>query len=234
MDNDSKKTISINCGKIVFSNTNAAIMQMIIVLLAFFTLLTPKDEMGFKKLFLGLALVFGIGPIIRGLRKSIILIIFALVLPIMMYIISTINTESPSLAISYLYPFAYLFLVFPIIRWNIDVYKIAIRVGDIMVAIILVSCFLDYIGVMNIYSNPLLMWMDKNGEAQISASIYAMFWYVLFFNSSPILFFNLTHYIKENNKICMLLSFVAILFTGTRSSRLTRNTSKYIRLLRSN
>lgn len=218
MDNNTAKPISINDGKITFSSVNAGIMQIIMVLLTVFTLLTPRDALGFKKLFLGLALVFGIGAIIKGFRRSKSLLFFALILPIMMYILSTINTGSPSLALNYLYPFVYLYLIFPIVDWNIDIRRIALHVGNIMAAIILLSCLLDFLGVLNIYNNPLLVWLNTNGEAKISKSMYAMFRYVLFFNASPILFFNLTHYIKENKKLYMVLSFVALLFTGTRAN----------------
>ena len=218
MDNYSIKPITISKGKIVYSNSSAAIMQIIMSFLTFFTLLTPRDALGFKKLFLGVALVFSIGAIIRGLQKNKGILVFAIILPIMMYLLSTIDTGSPTLALSYLYPFAYLLLIFPIVDWNIDVKKIALQVGNIMAAIILLSCALDFIGALNIYNNPLLAWLNTNGEAKISKSIYAMFKYVLFFNASPILYFNLTNYIKENKKGYMVLSFAALLFTGTRAN----------------
>lgn len=111
MENVISKPIKIGQGMIVISNANAATMQVLIVLLTFFTIMTPRDVLGFKKLFLGLALVFGIEPIIKGLGKNHKILVFSLILPMVMYIVSTIDTGSPTWAFSYLYPFVYLLLV---------------------------------------------------------------------------------------------------------------------------
>lgn len=218
MDSESTNPIRIYNGRIIVSSVNAAVMEVLIIMLVFFTLLTPRDALGVKKALLFISLAFGIRPIIEGLGKNKKILVFAIVLPAIMYIVSTINTGSPMSAFSYLYPFVYLLLIFPIIEWKIDIKKIAICVGNIMAFIILMSCLFDFIGVMSIYSNPLLSWLNNNGEAKISKSVNAMFRYVLFFNASPILFFNLTHYIKENKKIYSALILVALLFTGTRAN----------------
>ena len=94
MENGVAKPIKKGQGKIVISNANTAIMQVLMVLLTFFTLMTPRDTLGFKKIFLGFALAFGIGPIIKGLGKNKKILVFAVVLPIFMYVVSTIDTGS--------------------------------------------------------------------------------------------------------------------------------------------
>ncbi len=219
MDNKSIRPVR-RIGKLRFaiSSTNAAIMQILIVLLTFFTLLTPRDTLGLKKIFLALALLWGIGSIINGLKKNKVILCFSLAVPVLMYILSSIDTGSVTKAFSYLYPFVYLLLVFPIVDWNIDIEKICLYVGNIMAIIIILSCILDFVGILDIYVNPLLSWLNINDEAKISKSMYAMFRYVLFFKASPILFYNLTHYIKKNNKFYIALSFIALLFTGTRAN----------------
>lgn len=218
MEDEYVRPIKIGHGKIAISSVNAAIMQILMILLTFFTLMTPRDVLGFKKVFLGLALLFGMSPIINGLGKNRKILMFAVVLPIIMYIMSTIVTGAPTQAVSYLYPFLYLLLIFPILKWDLNIEKMVLSVGNIMALFIIASCLLDYVGIMNIYSNPILTWLDTNGEAKISKSVYAMFRYVLFFNASPILFFNLMHHIKMNNRLYIVLTFVALLFTGTRAN----------------
>ncbi len=218
MENEAVKPINLNNGRIVITGTNAAIMYTLVVLLVFFTLITPRDALGIKKGFLFLSLVFGAIPIAQGIGKNIKLMVFAIALPLLMYCVSTLDTGSPFMAFSQLYPFVYLLLFFPIIQWNIDVKQIALYVGNIMATIIIVSSVLDLVGVLSIYSNPILNYLNDNGEAKISKSVNAMFRYVLFFNASPILFFNLAHYVKANKKVFSILILVALLFTGTRAN----------------
>lgn len=216
--NNSVKPIKFQKGKLVIQNNKLAVMQILLSLLTFFTLITPRDTLGLKKIFLAISLLYGIDPIFKGLKKNKPILVFTVVLPFLMYIVSSITTGSITSAFNYLYAFVYVLLIFPIIEWDIDIKKITIIVGNIMVFIIIFSCFIDFIGLLSVYTNPLLHWLNSNGEAKISKSPYAMFRYVLFFNASPILFFNLTHYIKNNKKTCISFTFIALLLTGTRAN----------------
>ena len=216
--NHVESPIQLNNGKVIINNSYAGIVEVVMVLLSFFTIMTPRDALGLKKIFLGLALLLGLFSIIKGVGKNGKLLFFSTVLPIIMYCVSVLDTGSATSAISYLYPFVYLLLLFPVLEYNINVRNIALSVGNMMIFIILASCILDAVGILSVYNNPLLSWLNSNGEAQISKSGYAMFRYVLFFKASPILFFNLTHYIKEKMELYAVLTFVALLFTGTRAN----------------
>lgn len=204
--------------KISLRNTTDFKLLVLISLVTFFTILTPRDVMGFKKMLLGLTLLMGFQSIINGLRNNIGILIFSIVLPALMYIVSTASTGSPTVAIKFLYPFAYILLVFPIVRYNIDILNITRNVCDIVALIIIVSCLLDYFNIVNVYENPLLILLNNNGDATTSISDYAMFRYELFLNSSSIMFFSLTYYIKHNDKIRTLFIFIALLLTGTRAN----------------
>lgn len=202
--------------KLSIRSLDAVLMFSLVVFLTFFTILTPRDMLGLKKFFLGLTLLFNFGTIICGVKRNPAIFYFAIVLPTLMFFLTSLVSGLWVEAISYLYPFVYVLLVFPILKFDINIEKITLYVGKIMAIVIVLSCFLDLFSIMDIYSNPLLIWLNSNGEAKISKSAYAMFYYVIFFNASPILFFNLVHYIQKKSKLNIALIFMALLFTGTR------------------
>jgi len=206
-------------------NTNIVVRKSInsflLTGLVVFSLLTPADSLGFKKIFLGLVLFFNFDVIINGYIKSPKFAFITVFIPIYILCISLIFKCSLSIIVSGVYIFAYLPIAFVIEKQKFDISSIVIVSTNIIAFIIVFSAFLDFIGIVSIYSNPILYWLRTNSEAQISKSQYAMFLYVIFLKASPILLYNFVHYLKNRRYVLAIYIFLAVIFTGTRANIFT-------------
>lgn len=190
--------------------------------MTFFTLLTPADTLGLKKVFLGVVLLVSVphafNAVLNGGSNNARLIILGAIFPLIMCFCSGLKTHSFIISFPFLYPFLYILLVFAIVNYNIPIERMMLLIGDLMALVIVVSAVIDNIGILDIYANPLLVWLNTNEEAMISKSENAMFTYVIFLKASPILFYNLVQYIKKECKLHAAFIFTALLFSGTRAN----------------
>lgn len=198
-----------------------ALNNVLFWLLTFFTLLTPADSLGLKKITLAVLLILNVQEIIRGIGKNKFYFFFFVFLPLLTFVISVSAGGGIIDSVTALYTFLYLWLIFPAMDQEVDLKKMLLVVGNIMTAIIFISGILDALHILSVGTNPLLQWLATNGEAQISVSSYAMFHYVLFLNASPILLFNLIFYLNEKRYVLSIIVFISVLWTGTRANIFT-------------
>ncbi len=188
------------------------------LLLCLATFLMPRDSLGLKKILLLVTVVFNINIIVYEYKRNVGLFLISVVLPFFLFVISAIQIGKIFLPLTYIYFFAYFPLAFVIAKYDIDIKSIFMVVINVMTFIILVSALLDICGVMSIYNNPLLQWLNDAGEAQVSASPYAIAKYVIFLKASPVMIYGILVYLEKKRYILAGLVFVAVLFTGTRAN----------------
>ena len=193
--------------------------DVMLMFFVFFTaLITPRDTLGLKKISLLIAIIYYFPEIVKGYKKNVKLFLISMLFPFFLYLISVIHIEKIFEPLTFVYFWAYIPLLFPVLHRNIDIKKIFLYVIDIMTWIIFFSALLDMTGIIKISQNQLLQWMNMNGEAQISCSPYAIGYYVLFLKASPVLLYGLMVSLERKKYIKSLIQFLAVVFTGTRAN----------------
>lgn len=191
--------------------------QVLVTVLVFFTLLTPTDSLGFKKYSLFITLIFGI--ILDRKVLSHYKIIIGLTLSfLLLSIISVFNGTSFGGAVSVLYPIVYIFIGLICIDLDINFEKIFSNILIILSLIIVVSALLDMTHLVEIFSNPLVNYISNLGEGQISISSDAIFHYVIFLNGSPLILYNVSKFGFQKYYAGLILSVLALFFSGTRAN----------------
>ncbi|WP_270781638.1 O-antigen ligase family protein, partial [Enterococcus casseliflavus] len=100
----------------------------------------------------------------------------------------------------------------------INLLKYFIYILNVIAFIIVVSAILDGVGILSINNNPLLMFLNNAGEAQISVSQFAIFHYVIFLNASPLVLISFSYYLFKRNYSLALIHFLALIWSGTRAN----------------
>ena len=188
------------------------------LLLCLATFLMPRDSLGLKKILFLVTVMSNINIIIYEYKRNVSLFLISVFLPFFLFVISAIQIDEIFLPLTYIYFFAYFPLAFAIAKYDIDIKSIFMVVINIMTFIILTSVLLDISGVMSIYNNPVLQWLNDMGEAQVSASPYAIAKYVIFLKASPVMIYGILVYLERKRYVLASLVFVAVLFTGTRAN----------------
>lgn len=188
--------------------------------LIFFTLLTPADSFGLKKIFLFFTLLFNAEIIMAKItyRKYFSILVLSIVVQIFTYLTSVAITGNPFAPINCIYPYIYILLAIPAVEKNIDIIEMVLFTGAVMCFITLISVCLDFFGIMSIYANPVLMRLKYGNEAQISSSSFAMFRYVIFLKASPILYLCMVVHLKKKQYIMCFIELITLLFSGTRAN----------------
>lgn len=141
------------------------------------------------------------------------------VYPVFTVVVSTIMSGGDiTNAIRAEYINLFLLLVFIIEEYQIDAQRVLFCALSVLVITILLIAGLDFLGIVDLYANPITRLTYSLMEGQITKSRYAIFYYVIFFNASPLLLFHFTYSLYKKKYLWTVLSFLAILFTGTRAN----------------
>lgn len=190
----------------------------VLFLLAFFTLLFPRDNFHIKKILLLFFLLYNFGTIINCYKKDALAFLITCFIPFALVIQSVIQNGDLYFSLTQVYFYGYFAIAYVVYKNKFDIKKMLLLIGNIMVILILVCAILDFTQVLPYDSNPVLKFFSSNGEAQISVSVYAIAYYVFFFKASPILLFNLLDCLQHHKYFQSALIFTSILFTGTRAN----------------
>ncbi|MDT2634764.1 O-antigen ligase family protein [Enterococcus dongliensis] len=194
--------------------------KTLFLLFLFFALLTPADYFGFKLVSFVAIMFFNIDIILDFIskKKNFYFFFFTIIFPFCLFIFSVIRTYNFIETIKYLYIFTYIFLIPICEERKIDYTKMFMIIVNFLSVIIVASSVLDKIGIIPIAANPLLMFLNDTGEAQISVSPYAMFHYVLFLNASPLILISFSYFLFNKKIFLSVLNFLALIFSGTRAN----------------
>lgn len=202
------------------NNTFSQITKLLVVVLIFVTIFFPSDLFGMKKISLILILVINF-PIILSfflLKKNIKYLFLIVLSPILLYLISLLTYFNPIENLKYFYVYSYLWIVPVFIEFDIDFKKYFMLSLNLMTFIILISVVLDVTTIYNVHNNLILNYLNDSGNAKISTSTNAIFHYVLFFNTSPLLIVLMLYQVNTKKYFMSILTLLALFFTGTRAN----------------
>lgn len=194
--------------------------KYMIIFFLFFALLTPADSLKLKLLSFVCILIININKILSFLtmKKNLFYTFFIVIFPLMLFVLSSFKNQDWIELVKFFYIFSYLLLI-PICEYRgINLLKYFIYVLNVIAFIIVVSALLDRVGILTINTNPLLMFLNDAGEAQISVSQFAIFHYVIFLNASPLVLISFSYYLFKRNYSLALIHFLALIWSGTRAN----------------
>lgn len=194
--------------------------KYMIIFFLFFALLTPADSLKLKLLSFICILIININKILSFLtmKQNLFYTFFIVIFPLMLFVLSSLKNQDWIELVKFFYIFSYLLLI-PICEYRgINLLKYFIYILNVIAFIIVVSAILDGVGILTINNNPLLMFLNNAGEAQISVSQFAIFHYVIFLNASPLVLISFSYYLFKRNYSLALIHFLALIWSGTRAN----------------
>jgi len=116
----------------------------------------------------------------------------------------------------------YILLLEPILLYyKIDFEKIFICTMKIMAYFIVIMGLLHLFGILNVYKNPVLLWLNYTENAKINPVSQTFIGFAIFLLASPVLLVVLPHFIQKKKWVDVMVVLVAILFSGTRANVLS-------------
>ena len=196
------------------------IHKVIFSVFLFFALFTPSDSLGIKLSSFIILLLMNISVLLNFLlnKKNLYFLFFIVIFPLLLGCISLLKNPNIVETIRYFYIFFYLLLIPICQKRDINYASVFIRILNILTLIIVLSSLFDAVGILSIANNPLLTFLQERGEAKISVSQYAIFYYVVFLNASPLILIAFSYHLFKGNKIWSVLNLLALMFSGTRAN----------------
>ena len=188
-----------------------------------YCILFPADKLNIKEIILCLTLFVSSPIILKYLKapNNTRLLFWGIVYPIWVTVLSIIIGDSSlGSALSYGYVWIYLLLLPPIVELNIDI-KRPFILATFIVAIIVDFIFLtDMLGVISIYSNPLISFFSDMNEMQWGKGVLATFGYSIFYKSSPLIIITFGYMLFNKKYLLAGVLFLSLAATGTRANLL--------------
>ena len=204
------------------SNTiDKKICKIIIFLAVLFCVFFPHDALRIKLLFIILAMTVAVLLCSKefGKAKYRLLIYFTFILPVLLMIVSTIMTFNPFLVFQRSYFMFMPLLVFPIIKFKIDFKKLFSWTIFLLAIFSVGNVLLDILGILDIYSNPVLMYFHNANEAMIGKGQPEFtLYFLLFFKASPLLLLAALYFFDKKKYIKAIICVIALLLSGTRAN----------------
>lgn len=193
--------------------------SVLIALFIFLAILMPADHLNVKIFIFALLLIVNIKTIVDFLldRQYLYYTCFVVIFPLCLFLLSLMHT-SFQLAAGRLYVFSYMWLLPVILKYKINYLKYILNTLMVLSLIVCISALLDMVGILSVNANPLLAYFHMAGEAQISTSVDAIFYYVIFLNGSPLILALLLYSLFKEKWIWSIISFTALLLSGTRAN----------------
>lgn len=193
--------------------------SILVALFIFLAILMPADHLNVKIFVFALLLMVNIKTIVDFLldRRHLYYAFFTVIFPLCIFLLSIVHAPV-QITVSKLYVFSYMWLLPIIVKYKINYLNYILNTLMILSLIICTSALLDMLGVLSISANPLLMYFHMAGEAQISTSVNAIFYYVIFLNGSPLILALLLYSLFKEKWFWSIISFAALLLSGTRAN----------------
>lgn len=200
----------------IISNINIFIVFVFIL----FSIFTPADSLHIKSASLIMLLIINAVFILKkSLNTKYYPIGFHLfIFSPLIILISILSGGNVSATITNSYFLLIAGLNIVMERYKMDYEKYFFRILKIMVIIIIGSFLLDVFGLLDIYNNPFLMYLNKNGDAMIGKS--SIYWstYILFLKTSPLLILLMGFYLFKRKYLLASFVSISLVLTGTRAN----------------
>lgn len=113
----------------------------------------------------------------------------------------------------------YILLLLPVLLYyKIDFEKIFLTTARILAYFIFIMGFLHIFGILRLGNNIICLWFHTSANAMIGVTPYSLFGFIIFMKASPILLVSLCYFINNQKKLDMIVTLVAIVFSGTRAN----------------
>lgn len=211
MAKDSRFVITIS--KLKFLNF---ILTFFIIICLFF----PADFYNLKKIAFGLLIMIGINKILYLFSAKYRPVFFmALIFPLGTILYSMLLGSSFSDAFSSGYAGVLFFILIIVCEYNIDYESILIRCLKFLCYAIILIALLDFFNIYDVNAmNPIREFIYENHMGVIGKSEAYAAYYKLFFKTSPLLIVLLYYSFERKKWIDMILSFCALILSGTRGN----------------
>jgi hypothetical protein len=208
-------------GHMVMSIGKKSVLIYTLYIYVFICVFFPLDPYNVKFLFFGFFCLISFRDFANDFAsgKNGIIFLMGIIFPLMLFIISSINNGKYAQSISGAYPAVLIILLIPIFKWNIDYEKILCNVLLLEAVITILIAVLDVLGLFNVNSETgfrafyYRMGMGYMGKSQAYSSYYR-----IFFKSSPLFIYLLDYGWKKKNKWIVVVSTIALFFSGTRAN----------------
>lgn len=193
----------------------------IISLLVMYCIIFPADILNIKEIMLVLALIVSLPAIVSRLKegRSSFLFFYGLVYP-GFFTLASITAGDSSIygALSFGYVWIFLLLIPAIEYYDIDVRKPFIFATSIIAMMTIFILFADILGMISIYSNPLIRFFSAMNELQYGKGKLATFGYSIFFKASPLMLFSYGYMLKNKKWLYAAIFLLAFGGSGTRAN----------------
>ena len=182
-------------------------------------IIIPNDFYNIKKISLFLLLIINSVMLITEIKKYKMILLFGVLFPIITTLFSIILSNATLFEIiSKAYTPLYMLMVVIIRYYKIDYKRIILFSLKLIALIVVISTALDWFGYLSIYDNPILTFLRENNSAKVGkADAYIALGYMIFIQSSPLLLFLLGISIKTKSVFWIIITLVAIFFSGARA-----------------
>lgn len=196
--------------------------NILLTLLVWSIALFAYDKYNIKTTLLCIVLLYNIETIIRHIinyRKNRIVFIFAIIFPVLLCFLSVvINGRGLVESVSGVYVCIYLLLVFILEDSDFDICKALNQIMTFLAFLLIIIGLLDFTGIVDLYSNGLCTIIKNLNEGAFYKNSNAIFYYVLFIKTSPLLVFNFIYTLVFKKYIQAVITVIALIWSGTRAN----------------
>ena len=206
---------------LTFKNKRFSLNSVLLTLLVWSIACFAYDKYNIKIFLLFITLAYNLETIINEVidfRRNKIIDIFAIIFP-MYLIISSALIRGGFLvdAIKGVYVCFFLLLVFVFKKENFDICEAIYQIMSFLAIVVVFIGLADMLKFIDLYTNPLVVFLENINEGMISRSDNAIFYYVIFIKTSPFFIFNLLYCLEKKRYYMAVISVWAIMWTGTRA-----------------
>lgn len=201
-------------------DASARMNEIFLFLFTFFAVITPYDNFHIKKISLLILLVANARSFFKKPQAMVVklLYVFSLCFVPFSAIVSFGNGSSLISILSELFNVLYFLLIVIAINKQTNVRRYFNFSLKVLAVLIVLGFVLDFCGFLDIYQNPVLIWFRNSGNMMLGKSSSYFSNYILFFKTSPLIFYLLFDSIRKKKIVWSIFSFASILLTGTRAN----------------
>lgn len=205
---------------VISFNIEEISQQLLVSILIIYCVLFPADLINIKEVLLVLSFIFTAPALLIYLlgNNFKIILFYGIFFPILIAILSIINSVPLYDILSYSYVWIFILLVPAITHYNIDINKPIIFATMLIATFTLAIAILDLLNFIPFYENPLRLFFTKMNELQSGKGIYSTFGYSIFFKASPLIYFTLSYMVKNKKNIYVILLTLALFASGSRAN----------------
>jgi len=189
-------------------------------LFLFFAIFMPADNLNFKKILFAVLIFLGINIILTNLlnNKYGFLAFMALIFPVFFILLSYFLGNNIRTAIQIGYPGLYLVLFFLFLDEELCYTKVFINLLKVLAVFIVICGALHYIRALSIYNNIILQYLYSTENAMVGDAGNTSFGLMIFIKSSSLLIILLGYSLSCGDYKWIIISSVALFFSGTRAN----------------